>query len=71
MLLLVGWLRDFVTSDDRPSAMVSALSIFEHFDDFTKGVLDTKHIAYYLSIITFGLFLTAVDSVDGEHAWRG
>jgi len=68
MLLLVSWLRDFVTSTIG-SAIVSALSIFEHFDDFSKGVLDTKHIIYYLSIITFGLFLTA-RSVDSER-WRG
>lgn len=68
MLLLVGWLRDVITS---PAALtvISALSIFEHFDDFTKGVLDTKHLVYYVSVITFGLFLTA-RSVDGER-WRG
>ena len=68
MLLLVGWLKDFVTSPLALTA-VSAVSVFEHFDDFTKGVLDTKHIAYYVSVITFGLFLTA-RSVDGER-WRG
>ena len=68
MLLLVGWLKDFVTSPVALTA-VSAVSVFEHFDDFTKGVLDTKHIAYYVSVITFGLFLTA-RSVDGER-WRG
>ena len=49
--------------------MLSAFAIFEHLDDFTKGVIDTKHVAYYLSLITFGLFLTA-RSVDGER-WRG
>ena len=42
MLLLVSWMRDFVTGPIG-SAVVSALSIFEHFDDFSKGVLDTKH----------------------------
>jgi ABC-2 type transport system permease protein len=68
MLLLVGWLRDFVTWPPGLTA-ISAVSVFEHFDDFTKGVLDTKHIAYYLCVITFGLFLTA-RSVDGER-WRG
>jgi ABC-2 type transport system permease protein len=68
MLLLVSWLRDFVTGPIA-SAVISALSIFEHFDDFSKGVLDTKHVVYYLSIITFGLFLTA-RSVDSER-WRG
>jgi hypothetical protein len=32
-------------------------------------VLDTKHLIYYLSFITFSLFLTA-KSVDSER-WRG
>jgi ABC-2 type transport system permease protein len=45
------------------------LSIVDHFDDFTKGVIDTSHLVYYLSFITFGLFLTA-KSVDSER-WRG
>jgi ABC-2 type transport system permease protein len=68
MLLLVAWMRDFATGPIA-SAVVGALSVFEHFDDFSKGVLDTKHVVYYLSLITFGLFLTA-RSVDSER-WRG
>jgi len=48
---------------------VSALSITDRFEDFSKGVIDTKHVIYYLSFITFGLFLT-VRSVDSER-WRG
>ena len=68
MLLLVAWLRDSATGPIA-SVVVGALSVFEHFDDFSKGVLDTKHIVYYLSLITFGLFLTA-RSVDSER-WRG
>ena len=40
-----------------------------HLDDFIKGVIDTKHLVYYFSIIAFGLFLTA-RSVDTER-WRG
>ena len=34
-----------------------------------KGIVDTTHLIYYLSFITFGLFLTA-KSVDSER-WRG
>ncbi len=68
MLLLVGWLRDFTTSEVAIE-MISALAIYEHLDDFTKGIVDTRHVAYYLSIVTVGLFLTA-RSVDSER-WRG
>ena len=49
--------------------LVSYLSITKHFEDFAKGIIDTKHVVYYLSFITFGLFLTA-KSVDSER-WRG
>ena len=45
------------------------MSIIEHFDDFTKGVIDTSHVIYYLSFIAFGLFLT-MKSVESER-WRG
>ena len=41
----------------------------QHFDDFGKGVIDTKHLVFYLSFIFFGLFLT-LKSVDTER-WRG
>ena len=51
------------------SELTSYLSIIDHFDDFGKGVIDTTHLIYYLSFITFGLFLTA-KSVDSER-WRG
>jgi len=44
-------------------------SIVDHFDDFSRGVLDTKHVVYYVSFIAVGLFLTA-RSVDTER-WRG
>jgi ABC-2 type transport system permease protein len=67
LLWIVNWFADSVGPTGR--TIVSFLSITEHLDDFTKGVIDTKHIVYYLSFITFGLFLTA-KSVDSER-WRG
>jgi ABC-2 type transport system permease protein len=51
------------------SRLTEYLSIVNHFDDFNKGVIDTAHLVYYVSVITFGLFLTA-KSVDSER-WRG
>ena len=29
-----------------------------HFDDFERGVIDTKHIVYFLSVTAFFLFLS-------------
>jgi ABC-2 type transport system permease protein len=66
-LWVVNWIGSF--SGPGIEAVTSYLSIIEHFDDFGKGVVDTTHIIYYLSLITFGLFLT-VKSVDSER-WRG
>jgi ABC-2 type transport system permease protein len=67
LLWIVGWFADSAGPTIGP--ITSYLSITEHFDDFSKGIIDTKHVIYYLSLITFGLFLTA-KSVDTER-WRG
>jgi ABC-2 type transport system permease protein len=67
MLWIVNWIGE--SSGPTTQAIVSYLSITEHFDDFARGIIDTKHTIYYLSFITFGLFLTA-KSVDSER-WRG
>jgi len=50
-------------------AVLEYLSITSHLDDFTRGIIDTKHVVYYVSFILFGLFLAA-RSVDTER-WRG
>jgi ABC-2 type transport system permease protein len=34
------------------------ISVFEHLDDFFKGVVDLTHVFYFLSIIFVGLFLS-------------
>ena len=70
-VFLLLWIITWIGSFAGPTAdkLTNYLSIIEHFDDFTKGVLDTTHVIYYVSFITFGLFLTA-KSVDMER-WRG
>ena len=49
--------------------VTSYLSIVDQYDDFAKGVIDTSHLIYYGSFMTFGLFLTA-KSVASDR-WRG
>jgi ABC-2 type transport system permease protein len=70
-VFLLLWVLDWNASAAGPTgqSILNYLSITQHLDDFVKGVIDTKHIVYYLSFITFGLFLTA-KSVDSER-WRG
>jgi ABC-2 type transport system permease protein len=70
-VFLALWVIDWMSSFVGPpyGSILSALSMTQHLDDFTKGVIDTEHLVYYASFITFGLFLTA-KSVDSER-WRG
>ena len=67
MLWVINWIGSFV--GPTAQAVLAHLSITDHFDDFQRGIIDTKHLVYYLSFMAFGLFLTA-KSVDSER-WRG
>jgi ABC-2 type transport system permease protein len=67
MLWVISWISTFVGPTTQ--TVLQYLSLTEHFDDFAKGIIDTKHVIYYLSFMAFGLFLTA-KSVDSER-WRG
>ena len=66
-LWIITWIGSF--AGPTIDGLTQYLSIIDHFDDFGKGVVDTTHLVYYVSFITFGLFLTA-KSVDSER-WRG
>jgi ABC-2 type transport system permease protein len=70
-VFLLLWVIDWIGRGlgPRPEAVLKYLSMTEHLDDFVKGIIDTKHLIYYISFMTFGLFLT-VKSVDSER-WRG
>ena len=67
LLWVITWIGSF--SGPTVERLTRYLAIVDHLDDFTKGVIDTTHLVYYISFITFGLFLTA-KSVDSER-WRG
>ena len=70
-VFLLLWVIDWIGQSLGPNgeAILKYLSMTDHLDDFVKGVIDTKHLVYYLSFIAFGLFLT-LRSVDTER-WRG
>jgi len=58
---LLLWLLSWFTAFDSTgySQIVNYLSIVTHFEGFAKGVLDSKDVVFYLSMIFFGLFLTS------------
>lgn len=49
--------------------VVKYLSVLNHYDDFTKGTLDTQHVVFYLSFILLGIFLTSISLESAK--WRG
>src|SRR5215510_14169566 len=67
MLWVINWIASFMGPTTQ--TVLNYLSITDHLDDFTRGVIDTKHLVYYISFISFGLYLT-MRSVDTER-WRG
>jgi ABC-2 type transport system permease protein len=67
MFWIISWFADSAGPTLGP--ILNYLSVTQHFEDFGKGVIDTKHVVFYVSFIAFGLFLT-LKSVDTER-WRG
>ena len=71
VVVLLGWIINWASTLAGPTGreVLDYLGITNHLEDFTRGIIDTKHVVYYVSLITFSLFLTA-RSVDSER-WRG
>ena len=58
-LFLGMWTLGWADSPTAGSVMkvVAYLGVTTHLEDLAKGVVDLKDIVFYLSVITFGLFL--------------
>jgi ABC-2 type transport system permease protein len=66
LFLLIGWITPFVSPT--AASVLAQLSILEHFGSFSKGVLDSNDIVYYVLFTVFFLFLTA--RVLDSNRWR-
>ena len=64
---VIGWSADF--AGPWWGRLLSHLSILEHFDNFAKGVIDTRDVIYYLNFTLLALFLT-LRSLESKR-WRG
>lgn len=65
-ILLVFWILG--ASSDADNSILGYISIINHLDNFTKGVIALRDTIYYLSFIFFSLFLTYI-MVESER-WR-
>jgi len=70
-LILLFWLLGMVSNGEPGGwrAVVSYASMLNHFSDFARGVIETRHVVYYLSFTAFTLFLT-LRAVESQR-WRG
>src|SRR5579872_2325632 len=63
-LVLCGYppVTNLLTRMDKPWLvdLESSFSVMTHFDYFTKGVLDSRDVIFFLSVIGFSLFTTGV-----------
>jgi ABC-2 type transport system permease protein len=63
-LILAGWppVTDLLVRWANPWFVqaVSAFSVMTHFEAIQKGVLDSRDILYFISVIVFCLFTTSV-----------
>ena len=63
-LILAGFnpITDLLVKFASPAFVdtVAAFSVITHFDGFQKGVIDTRDLFFFLSVIGFALFATSV-----------
>jgi ABC-2 type transport system permease protein len=52
--LIENWGKPWVVD------MITSFSVITHFDGFQKGVLDSRDVIFFLSVIGFSLFSTSV-----------
>lgn len=70
--LLVLWMVGFVNEINPGSwygEICKEISVYTHFQTFSKGVIETGHVAYYILFTVFFLFFT--HRVLESHRWRG
>jgi ABC-2 type transport system permease protein len=65
-LWVVGWGAQW--AGPTLSSVLEYISIINHFEDFSQGIIDTTHLAYYLLFICLGIYLS-IKSIESVK-WR-
>lgn len=56
LLYVISWPAD--TASETTGAVLKYLSLTEHFGELVKGIIDTRDLMYFGSVIVLALFLT-------------
>ena len=56
LLYVIGWPAE--TAGDVLGPLLRYLSVTEHFSEMVRGIIDTRALIYFASLITLALFLT-------------
>jgi ABC-2 type transport system permease protein len=67
LLWVIGWSSEAAGPTLGP--ILAHLSIINHYDSFSKGVIESKDVIYYLNVTLLCLFLT-LRSLESKR-WRG
>jgi len=67
LVWVVGWGEQLISGVI--GKILAQVSLLNHFEDFSKGVIDTGHVAYYVLFSVFFLFMTL--RVLDSNKWRG
>jgi len=70
LILLGFWVLGFAAEDTSGAAgkVLAYLSLFEHYDTFRRGIIDTKDLVYYAATTVLFLFMTV--RVLESRRWR-
>lgn len=68
LLLFSVGLLDLFVRDPETSRIIKYVSLIEHLQDFSKGILDTRPVMFYLSETLICLFVTS--RIVGSPRWR-
>lgn len=60
-ICLLLWVMDWLTSFGSSlwAKVLAYMSVLTHFESFSKGVIDSRDVVFYVTMIFLGLFLTA------------
>ncbi|MCI0611585.1 hypothetical protein L0244_01205, partial [bacterium] len=61
VFLILFWIINWISrSEAWYGKVLQYISIYQRFDDFTKGILNLNDVFYYVSFAFVGLFITGI-----------